>query len=171
MGEGLLILVGFGYVFITLLMSYDIFEHNDYRPLYFIIPLTIVVSYIFYVGLTGTSNPGCVTWHAVGTNARLVGDNSYYGGRWRNNEHWEHDLSYVPEDCDCVTYHWLWGDENNFTQDSVIKGQFKGPTVKPNKLITQDDDDEDEKEEEEDNDFEDEFFQDGVQIKTIINVE
>lgn len=170
MGEGLLILVGLGYVFITLLMSYDIFEHNDYRPLYLIIPLTIVVSYIFYVGLTGTSNPGCVTWHAVGTNARLVGDNSYYGGRWRNNEHWEHDLSYVPEDCDCVTYHWLWGDENNFTQDSVIKGQFKGPTVKPNKLITQDDDDEDEKEEE-DNDFEDEFFQDGVQIKTIINVE
>ena len=168
MGEGLLILVGIGYVFITLLLLPDIFEHNDYRPLYFIIPLTIVVSYIFYVVLTGTSNPGCVTWHAVGTNARLVGSNSYYGGRWRNNEHWEHDLSYVPEDCDCVTYHWFWGDENNFTQDSVIKGQFKGPTVKPNKLTIQD---EDETDEEDDNDFEDEFFQDGVHIKTIINVE
>jgi hypothetical protein len=56
-----------------------------------------------------------------------------------------------------VTYHWFWGDENNFTQDSVIKGQFKGPTVKPNKLIVEE---EQEEEEEDDDDFfeGDEFF-------------
>ena len=166
-GMGLWLLVSFSLLLMLLIPIHSLMFENNYKTLFFIVPITIIYGLYTYVIFTGTHNPGCVTWHAVGSNARLVGDRSYYGGRWRNDEHWEHDISYVPEECDCVTYHWPWGDENNFTEDSIIKGQFKGPSVKPDKLLIQEDEDD----EEEDNDFEDEFFQDGVQIKTIINVE
>jgi hypothetical protein len=152
-GQGSLLILGFGWFVLLGLFSIDIFVFKNKKSLFIFTPITIMFFYAFYVILTGTSKPGCVTWHAVGDNAKLVGDSRYYGGRWRTNEHWEHDLNYIPEDCDCVTYHWFWGNQHNFTQDSVIKGQFKGPTVKPNKLIMED---------KEDDDFfdDDEFFND-----------
>jgi len=165
-GMGLWMLATISLLLILLIPIHELMFRKDYRTLFIIIPIAIIYGFYTYVIFTGTHNPGCVTWHSVGTNARLVGSESYYGGRWRNNEHWEHDISYVPEDCDCVTYHWPWGDENNFTQDSVIKGQFKGPTVKPEKLIINEED----KGEENDFDFEDEFFQEGVHIKTQIRI-
>jgi hypothetical protein len=166
-GIGLLILTTLLWLVIISLPTHLLIVEKYYKGLLIIIPITIIYIYHTYVILNGTHNPGCVTWHAVGTNARLVGDESYYGGRWRNNEHWEHDIDYVPEDCDCVTYHWFWGDENNFTQDSVIRGQFKGPSVKPNKLYVK----EEELVSEDEEYFEDEFFKDGVYVKTTIKIE
>jgi len=94
--------------------------------------------YILTVNFTATRNPGCVEWHSFGSNPRTVTDGKRLVNKvWKDNSHLEWDIDYVPYDCDCVTYHWLFvaGDWNDFTQDSVIKGQFKGPTVKPNKLI------------------------------------
>jgi hypothetical protein len=166
-GMGLVILTTLLLITICVLPLHSLIKDKNFKSLFILIPVMVIYIYHTYVILTGTHNPGCVTWHAVGTNARLVGDESYYGGRWRNNEHWEHDLSYVPEDCDCVTYHWFWGDENNFTQDSVIRGQFKGPSVKPNKLYV----DEEEVVSEDEEYFEDEFFKDGVYVKTTIKIE
>jgi hypothetical protein len=93
--------------------------------------------YIIAVALTPTRNPGCVEWHSVGSNPQTVTDGEHLVGRvWKESTHLEWDIDYVPVDCDCVTYHWLFvaGDWNDFTKDSVIKGQFQGPTVKPNKL-------------------------------------
>lgn len=93
--------------------------------------------YVIIVAITATRNPGCVEWHSVGSNPREVTDGEHLVGRvWKENSHLEWDIDYVPVECDCVTYHWFFvaGDWNDFTKDSVIKGQFQGPTVKPNKL-------------------------------------
>jgi hypothetical protein len=93
--------------------------------------------YIIAVQLTATRNPGCVEWHKEGSNPRTVTDGEHLVGNvWTENSHLEWDIDYVPYECDCVTYHWLFigGDWNEFTQDSVIKGGFSGPTVKPDKL-------------------------------------
>jgi len=93
--------------------------------------------YILAVNFTATRNPGCVEWHSVGSNPREVSDGQRLVGKvWTENKHLEWDIDYVPYECDCVTYHWFFigGNMNDFTKDSVIRGQFKGPTVKPDKL-------------------------------------
>jgi hypothetical protein len=97
----------------------------------------IGLAYIIAVQLTVTRNPGCVEWHKEGSNPRTVTDGEHLVGKvWKESSHLEWDIDYVPYECDCVTYHWLFigGDWNEFTQDSVIKGGFSGPTVKPDKL-------------------------------------
>lgn len=158
-GTGLLIITFFLWITLVAFPLKNLIFNKKLKSLLVLVPITGLYVYYAYVILTGTRTPGCVTWHAVGTGEELVEDKNYYGGRWRNNEHWEHSIGYVPEYCECVTYHWPWGDENNFTTDSVIRGQFKGPSVKPNKLVKETTED-DFKEE-----FEEEFFQDGVYFK------
>ena len=132
----------FGCGFFFTLLSFQDNKTEDFIMSY---KTTAIISwigfiYILAVNFTATRNPGCVEWHSIGSNPRTVEDGEHLVNKvWTKSSHLEWDIDYIPYECDCVTYHWFFigGDMNDFTKDSVIRGQFRGPTVKPNKLITE----------------------------------
>ena len=79
------------------------------------IALTIIgVIYIILVTTTATRKPGfecslqrCISSHTETTKR-------YWGKRWHDKKYKVCDeFETVTYKCDCVTYHWFWGDEQS----------------------------------------------------------
>jgi hypothetical protein len=126
----------FGFAFFTIMLKK---EYEERWMVHALIILIIITIYHFYVVATATYRPGCYTYDSVSGGAHLEGGRRFNGRLWMNTQHWEHEIDFVPRKCDCVTYHWFWGDLNNFTEDSLIKGRFRGPNVKPDKIEYEED--------------------------------
>jgi len=73
------------------------------------------VIYVIYVDRTATRKEGCSYFDSICVKSHIETSERYYGRRWNTIETEVCDESEVVEvPCDCVTYHWFWGDHKNY---------------------------------------------------------
>ncbi len=71
----------------------------------------LIVSYIVYVVETATHTPGCTNSYDLCISSHTEINRRFNGKYWHD---WEHEIcdeyKTIEYDCECVTYHWFWGD-------------------------------------------------------------
>lgn len=74
--------------------------------------LTIIgLIYIIFVITTATRKPGCTYTTQRCLRSHTDTTQRYWGRRWHDEEYEVCDeFETITHDCDCVTYHWFWGD-------------------------------------------------------------
>jgi hypothetical protein len=73
---------------------------------------TTVALYICYVLTTATHTPGCTESYQKCISSHKEITQRYWSRRWHDVEYEVcDDWETVTYDCDCVTYHWFWGDK------------------------------------------------------------
>lgn len=77
------------------------------------IALTVIgFIYVLFVIFTATRKPGCKCSYERCISSHIEKTHKYWGRRWHDDEHEVCDkYETVIYECDCVTYHWFWGDE------------------------------------------------------------
>lgn len=78
-------------------------------------PIITFVTYAIYVDHTATRIEGCSYIDTICIESHIETSERYYGKRWNTIETEvcdEYEEIEVP--CDCVTYHWFWGDSKNY---------------------------------------------------------
>lgn len=79
------------------------------------ISIIISVTYVVWVDSTATRTSGCSYWTYECIKSHIEKSERYYAKSWHTEETEvcdEHEVIEVP--CDCITYHWFWGDYKNF---------------------------------------------------------
>lgn len=89
-------------------------KRDDLLGISLIIAMLLAVIYVCYVIGTATHKPGCVDSYQHCVSSHTETTQRYWGKRWHDEEYevcdeWET----ITYDCDCVTYHWFWGDSKN----------------------------------------------------------
>jgi len=90
--------------------------------------LICFISYVLYVIQTADRKPGCsydqdvcVSSHTESTSHWQPGIGNM-PGRWVTSEDEVCDgYETVTVDCDCITYHWFWGDYKNYNESNESK--------------------------------------------------
>ena len=74
-----------------------------------------VVIYVMYVNETATRKEGCSYIDHVCIKSHIETSQRYYGRNWHTIETEVCDESeQVEVPCDCITYHWFWGDHKDY---------------------------------------------------------
>lgn len=74
----------------------------------------LAFGYIVYIVETATRAPGCTNSYEMCVSSHMETDRSFYGKYWHTREYEVCDKwKTITHDCDCVTYHWFWGDSKN----------------------------------------------------------
>lgn len=85
---------------------------------FWIITFGLIISfiiYILYVNQTATRTQGCSYIDHVCVKSHIETSERYIGKRWQTTETEVCDESKEIEvPCDCVTYHWFWGDYKDY---------------------------------------------------------
>jgi hypothetical protein len=85
---------------------------------FWIILFSIIIlgsTYAVWVDTTATRKAGCSYWTNECTSSHIEKSERYYAKSWHTEETEvcdDYDIVEVP--CDCVTYHWFWGDYKNY---------------------------------------------------------
>jgi hypothetical protein len=73
------------------------------------------VLYIIYVNETATRTEGCSYIDHLCVKSHIETSDRYYAKSWHTEETEVCDESEEIEvPCDCITYHWFWGDHKNY---------------------------------------------------------
>jgi len=73
------------------------------------------VLYIIYVNETATRTEGCSYIDHLCVKSHIETSDRYYTKSWHTEETEVCDESEEIEvPCDCITYHWFWGDHKNY---------------------------------------------------------
>ena len=73
----------------------------------FLLLISVCVTYIIYVHEHPTRTQGCSYIDHVCIKSHIETSERYYGKRCDESKQVE-----VP--CDCITYHWFWGDQKDY---------------------------------------------------------
>ena len=80
-----------------------------------------IILYIVYVNQTADRKPGCSYTDNVCVSSHTEESTHWQGGFGKMPGHWVTTENSVCDDyetvtvpCECVTYHWFWGDYKNF---------------------------------------------------------
>ena len=73
------------------------------------------VLYMIYVNETATRTEGCSYIDHLCVKSHIETSERYYAKSWHTEETEVCDESEEIEvPCDCITYHWFWGDHKNY---------------------------------------------------------
>lgn len=77
--------------------------------------ISLFTTYVIYVNETATRTEGCSYLDRICIKSHIETSERYYGKRWNTIETEicdEHEIVEIP--CDCITYHWFWGDSKDY---------------------------------------------------------
>ena len=88
-----------------------------------------IVGYFVYVMETADRKQGCtysqeecVSGHTEESTHWQPGFGKYSSGHWVTSEDYVcDDYETVTYQCDCITYHWFWGDYKNYNESNESK--------------------------------------------------
>ena len=73
--------------------------------------LLSMVIYMVFVICTATRKPGCICSYQECVSSHMETSQKFNGKYWHDETNEVCDeYETVEYDCDCVTYHWFWGD-------------------------------------------------------------
>jgi hypothetical protein len=89
--------------------------------------LISIFVYTIYVVETADHKPGCSYDQNLCVSSHLEESTHWQGGFGKMPGHWVtteaevcDDWETVTVDCDCITYHWFWGDYKNYNESNEV---------------------------------------------------
>ena len=77
----------------------------------FAIVMVIVAVYVCYVISNSTHSKGCTYKYEKCISSHTETTHKYWGKMWHDVEYEVcDDWETITHNCDCITYHWFWGD-------------------------------------------------------------